>query len=130
LVWSPLAGGYLSGKYTVQNSEAATGRRTRLNFPPIDPIKTAPIIIELQKIATELASTPAQVTLAWILGRREVTSVIIGARTPAPAARRQSERTTTGSFGHARKRLDHVSQADIPCPQWMQQFHDKDRVLS
>ena len=37
LVWSPLAGGYLSGKYTVQTSAPATGRRTRLNFPPIDP---------------------------------------------------------------------------------------------
>ena len=72
LVWSPLAGGYLSGKYTVQNSDTATGRRTHLNFPPIEPIKAAPIVIELQKIATELASTPAQVTLAWIFGRREV----------------------------------------------------------
>jgi aryl-alcohol dehydrogenase-like predicted oxidoreductase len=128
LVWSPLAGGYLSGKYTVQTSAPATGRRARLNFPPIDPIKADPIVIELQKIATELASTPAQVTLAWILGHREVTSVIIGARTPAQLEDNLNARQLVLSDTQ-RERLNRVSQADIPYPYWMQQFHDKDRVL-
>jgi aryl-alcohol dehydrogenase-like predicted oxidoreductase len=41
MVWSPLSGGYLSGKYTAQNGTPAKGRRTNLNFPPIDPRKAA-----------------------------------------------------------------------------------------
>jgi len=129
LIWSPLAGGYLSGKYTVESSDTATGRRTRLNFPPIDPVKAAPIVIELQKIATELASTPAQVALAWILGRKEATSVIIGARTPAQLEDNLNARQLILS-DRQRERLDRVSQTEIPYPHWMQQFHDRDRVLS
>jgi hypothetical protein len=58
-----------------------TGRGARLNFPPIDPVKADLIVFELRKVAAELDSTPAQVALAWVLGRSEATSVIIGART-------------------------------------------------
>jgi aryl-alcohol dehydrogenase-like predicted oxidoreductase len=80
LVWSPLAGGYLSGKYA-QGNGAETGRRTKLNFPPIDPAKAEPIVRVLHDIATEQNASAAQVALAWVLQRREVCSVIVGART-------------------------------------------------
>jgi aryl-alcohol dehydrogenase-like predicted oxidoreductase len=74
-----LSGGYLSGKYTAQNGEPAKGRRTSLNFPPIDPHKVDPIVEELRVVASALNSTPAPVALAWLLGRDEVATVIVGA---------------------------------------------------
>jgi aryl-alcohol dehydrogenase-like predicted oxidoreductase len=83
----------------------------------------------LRKTATELDSTPAQVALVWVLGRSEATSVIIGARTEA-----QLEDTLNAQrrvlSGTQRDRLDRVSQPEVTYPHWMQQFHDKDRILT
>lgn len=128
LVWSPLSGGYLSGKYTAGSDSKEVGRRARLNFPPIDPLKAEPIIFELREIATELGSTPAQVALAWVLGRREATSVIIGARSEAQLEDNLNAQQLVLSDPH-RDRLDRVSQPEVPYPHWMQQFHDRDRIL-
>jgi aryl-alcohol dehydrogenase-like predicted oxidoreductase len=120
LVWSPLAGGYLSGKYT-QGSSGETGRRTKLNFPPIDPAKADPV-------ATELNASPAQVALAWILARREVCSVIVGARTPDQLTANLDAQKIALTAAQT-ERLNQVSQPNLPYPYWMQQFHDKDRVV-
>lgn len=127
LVWSPLAGGYLSGKYT-QGSDGETGRRARLNFPPIDPAKADPIVRVLHDIATELNASPAQVALAWILQRREVCSVIVGARTSGQLTANLGAQKITLNATHA-ERLNQVSQPQLPYPYWMQRFHDKDRVV-
>jgi aryl-alcohol dehydrogenase-like predicted oxidoreductase len=127
LVWSPLAGGYLSGKYT-QGSVGETGRRARLNFPPIDPAKADPIVRVLHDIATELNASPAQVALAWILQRREVCSVIVGARTSGQLSANLGAQQITLNAIHA-ERLNQVSQPQLPYPYWMQRFHDKDRVV-
>lgn len=129
LVWSPLAGGYLSGKYTTGSGSGETGRRAMLNFPPIDPVKADPIVLELREIATQLDATPAQVALAWVLGRSEATSVIIGARTEAHLEDNLNAQEVVLS-GTQRDRLDRVSQPEVPYPHWMQQFHDKDRILT
>jgi aryl-alcohol dehydrogenase-like predicted oxidoreductase len=127
LVWSPLAGGYLSGKYT-QGSDGETGRRTRLNFPPIDPAKADPIVLVLRNIATELNASPAQVALAWILRRREVCSVIVGARTSDQLTANLDAQQIALNAAQL-ERLNQVSQPQLPYPYWMQQFHDKDRVV-
>ncbi|CAD6559219.1 1-deoxyxylulose-5-phosphate synthase YajO [Paraburkholderia hiiakae] len=129
LVWSPLAGGYLSGKYTAGSASGEMGRRATLNFPPIDPMKADPIVFELREIATELDSTPAQVALAWVLGRSETTSVIIGARTEAHLEDNLNAQRVVLSDTQ-RDRLDRVSQPAVTYPHWMQQFHDKDRILT
>jgi aryl-alcohol dehydrogenase-like predicted oxidoreductase len=71
LVWSPLAGGYLAGR--------SEGRRASWDFPPVDSAAGGRILSELQRIAAQLGATPAQIALAWLLHRPEVTSVIIGA---------------------------------------------------
>jgi aryl-alcohol dehydrogenase-like predicted oxidoreductase len=128
LVWSPLSGGYLSGKYTAGSGGTETGRRATLNFPPIDPVKADPIVFELREIATALDATPAQVALAWVLGRSEVTSVIVGARTDAQLDDNLSAQRLVLS-GEQRDRLDRVSQPELTYPHWMQRFHDRDRVL-
>lgn len=67
VVWSPLSGGYLSGKYTVAagagSGNAETGRRTNLNFPPIDPAQVDPIVLELRKVAGRSRRHPRK--LPW-----------------------------------------------------------------
>ncbi|WP_025600250.1 aldo/keto reductase [Burkholderia sp. WSM2230] len=128
LVWSPLAGGYLSGKYT-QGSGGEAGRRTSLNFPPIDPAKADPVVNVLREIATELSAAPAQVALAWILGRREVGSIMVGARTAEQLAANLDAQQTVLSETQT-ERLNQVSQPHVPYPYWMQQFHDRDRTTA
>ena len=127
LVWSPLVGGYLTGKY-VQGGESA-GRRAKLNFPPVDVVKAAPILTVLNEVAQELPSTPAQVALAWLLSRQHVTSVIVGARSPEQLASNLDSRNLVLSLDQL-ARLDKVSETPLPFPYWMQHFHDRDRIIT
>lgn len=127
VVWSPLSGGYLSGKYTAGGDGAGTGRRTNLNFPPIDPAKVDPVVLALREVAKELDSTPAQVALAWVLGRDAVTSVTIGARNPQQLVDNLDAAKLILSSTQ-REHLDRISQPVVPYPYWMQQFHDRDRA--
>jgi aryl-alcohol dehydrogenase-like predicted oxidoreductase len=79
MVWSPLAGGFLSGKYTRQ-SGAAEGRRSKFTFPPVHPEQGFQVVEALQKVAARRGATVAQAALAWLLHQPAVTSVIIGAK--------------------------------------------------
>jgi aryl-alcohol dehydrogenase-like predicted oxidoreductase len=78
LVWSPLAGGFLSGKFT--RDMTGEGRRKTFDFPPVDKDKGYDIVDALAKIAKARGVSVAQVALGWVLAQRGVTSVIIGAR--------------------------------------------------
>ena len=79
LVWSPLAGGFLSGKFTRDGGDAAA-RRATFDFPPVDKDRAFGILDVLADIARARAATVAQIALAWLLAQDAVTSVIIGAR--------------------------------------------------
>lgn len=79
MVWSPLAGGYLSGKYDGDGT-AADGRRATFDFPPVDRTRGSAALIEMRRIATAKGCTVAQVALAWLLHQPVVTSIIIGAK--------------------------------------------------
>ncbi|MES2254904.1 MAG: aldo/keto reductase [Pseudomonadota bacterium] len=81
LVWSPLAGGYLSGKYSEGGEGASEGRRKSFDFPPVDRTRGEPIIAAMRPIAKAHNTSVARVALAWVLSKTFVTSVIIGART-------------------------------------------------
>lgn len=78
MVWSPLAGGFLSGKYT--GERAGAGRRAKFNYPPVDLERGDRIVEVLREIAAARDATPARVALAWLLHQDGVTSVIVGAR--------------------------------------------------
>lgn len=80
--WSPLAGGFLSGKYTREQAEAGS-RRVNFDFPPIDKEKGYDLVEVLSSIANAHHATVAQVALAWIRQQSGVTSTIIGAKTVA-----------------------------------------------
>jgi len=79
LVWSPLAGGFLSGKFTREGGDA-TARRANFDFPPVNKEKGFAILDVLRAIADRQAATIPQIALAWVLANKAVTSVIIGAR--------------------------------------------------
>lgn len=77
LVWSPLAGGFLTGKYTRETSD---GRRTKFKFPPIDEERGFDIVNTLGEIADRHQASIPQIALAWLLHKPGVTSIIVGAR--------------------------------------------------
>ncbi len=79
LAWSPLSGGFLTGKYTRENQKPKNARRTEFNFPPIDEARCFDAVDLLAKIAKDKGVTIARVALAWLLHQKGVTSVIIGA---------------------------------------------------
>jgi aryl-alcohol dehydrogenase-like predicted oxidoreductase len=79
LPWSPLSGGFLSGKYTRNNPHPEGARRTGFDFPPIDEARGFDAVDALSEIAKKKGATVAQVALAWLLAQPGVTSIIIGA---------------------------------------------------
>jgi aryl-alcohol dehydrogenase-like predicted oxidoreductase len=81
LPWSPLAGGFLSGKFTRDAQGPDGARRTTFDFPPVDREKAFRIIDVMRPIAERHEATVARVALAWLLHQSAVTSVIIGAKT-------------------------------------------------
>ncbi|HKP48279.1 MAG TPA: aldo/keto reductase [Pyrinomonadaceae bacterium] len=79
LPWSPLSGGFLSGKYRRDNPNPEGARRSGFQFPPIDEERGFDAVDALDRIAKEKKVSVAQVALAWLLAQAGVTSVIIGA---------------------------------------------------
>jgi aryl-alcohol dehydrogenase-like predicted oxidoreductase len=77
MVWSPLAGGFLSGKYTRDGE--GDGRRDGFDFPPVDKARGYDIIDTLRELADAKGKSVAQLALAWLLHRPAVSSVIVGA---------------------------------------------------
>lgn len=80
MVWSPLAGGFLSGKYTRDSQGEAGSRRLNFDFPPVDKERAFDCIDVMGKIAKAHGVSVAQVALAWLLHQSAVTSVIVGAK--------------------------------------------------
>ena len=78
--WSPLAGGFLSGKFTRNNEKAGDSRRDTFDFPPINKVKAYDIIDVMTRIGNNHEVSAARVALAWLLSKPGVTSVIIGAK--------------------------------------------------
>ncbi len=81
MVWSPLAGGFLSGKFTREGAKTNDARRVVFDFPPVDKERGYDVIDAMQPIAQAHGVSVARVALAWLLARKGVMSVIIGAKT-------------------------------------------------
>ncbi|HAH25708.1 MAG TPA: aldo/keto reductase, partial [Prolixibacteraceae bacterium] len=79
--WSPLAGGFLSGKFTRDNEVAGNSRRDSFDFPPIDKLKAYDIIDVMSDIGKSLNVSVATVALNWVIRQPGITSTIIGAKT-------------------------------------------------
>lgn len=109
LPWSPLAGGFLSGKYR-RGERAETGRLSGPN--PFGDAKDTPanwaVLDVLLEVADGLGLPPAPVALAWVLGRPGVDSVLVGARTPEQVTANLAA-AGTELPADVRARLDEVS---------------------
>ena len=81
LPWSPLAGGFLTGKFSRDGKAPDGARRTTFDFPPIDRDRAFRIIDVIRPIAEAHDASIARVALAWLLHQPAVTSIIIGAKT-------------------------------------------------
>ena len=79
LPWSPLSGGFLSGKYTRDNPNPGGARRSGFQFPPIDEARGFDAVEALARIAKEKGTTVAQIALGWLLAQPGLTSIIVGA---------------------------------------------------
>jgi aryl-alcohol dehydrogenase-like predicted oxidoreductase len=80
MVWSPLAGGLLSGKYGREQQAEAGSRRTSFDFPPVDRERAYGCIDVMREIATAKNVSVAQIALAWLLHQPVVSTVIVGAK--------------------------------------------------
>jgi aryl-alcohol dehydrogenase-like predicted oxidoreductase len=83
MCWSPLAGGFLSGKYTREDEKGGNdSRRAEFDFPPVDKDRGYDIVDLMRTIASDKGCTVAQVALAWLLHQDAVSTVIVGAKKP------------------------------------------------
>jgi aryl-alcohol dehydrogenase-like predicted oxidoreductase len=129
LVWSPLAGGLVSGKYR-RNHEAPAGSRqlTDWNEPPVyDREGLYDTIEALVQIAEQHGVSAAQVALAYLLGRPAVTSLVIGARTDEQLADNLAAASLTLSADE-RAQLDRISAPPLIYPYWHQAANARDRL--
>ena len=130
LVWSPLAGGLLSGKYRRDASPSGQTRQLsgEWNEPPVrDREKLYDTIEALVDVADAHGASPPQVALAWLLGRPAVTSVIIGARTEEQLRDNLGAASLSLTAGE-RAALDKVSAPDLIYPHWHQLATAQDRL--
>jgi aryl-alcohol dehydrogenase-like predicted oxidoreductase len=81
MVWSPLAGGFLSGKFRRDSQGPEGARRAAFDFPPVDKERAYNVIDVMDGIAKAHGTSVARVALAWLLHQPHVTTIIIGAKT-------------------------------------------------
>ena len=127
LVWSPLAGGLLSGKFSRENQKPAGTRRAEFDFPIVDKERTWKIIDAMTPIAKAHGCSPARVALAWVLAKPFVTSVIIGAKRLEQLNDNIAAVDLKLSADEIKK-LDEVSALPLEYPGWMLPFQGANRL--
>jgi len=119
MVWSPLAGGLLSGKYKAADDKGPTGaRRTTFDFPLVDKERAFKCVDAMRPLAQQREVSVAQIALAWILRKPFVSSVIIGAKS-MDQLRDNVAASRVQLTEEEIKVLDGVSQLPAEYPGWM-----------
>lgn len=127
LVWSPLAGGLLSGKFSRENQTPEHARRSSFDFPVVDKERAWKILDVLRPIAANHNCSVARVSLAWVLTRPAVTSVILGAK-HIEQLEDNLEAVKLKLSVEELKQLDEVSALPPEYPGWMLPFQALDRL--
>jgi aryl-alcohol dehydrogenase-like predicted oxidoreductase len=130
LVWSPLAGGLLSGKYR-RDADAPAGSRHLDPGWPEPPVHDRDALYDTIEVLVDIADghgvSPAQVALAWLLRRPGITSLVIGARDEHQlAGNLQAAELELGE--EEVRRLEEVSRTPLPYPHWHQASSAFDRL--
>jgi aryl-alcohol dehydrogenase-like predicted oxidoreductase len=126
LPWSPLAGGFLTGKFSRDSKGPEGSRRTTFDFPPIDRERAFNIIDAIRPIAEAHDASVARVALAWLVHQSHVTSVIIGARTREQLVDNVAATGLKLSASEL-ETLAKVSALPPEYPGWMLAFQGRDR---
>jgi len=127
LIWSPLAGGFLSGKFSGDHTGPEGARRATFNFPPVDETRGYVVLEALGEVAQEQQVSVARVALAWLLHQRVTTSVIIGARDEAQLRDNLAAPALQLSASQL-ERLDKASALPPEFPGWMITLQARDRL--
>ncbi len=128
MVWSPLAGGLLSGKYDRNTDKAGGARRDDFDFPPVNRERAWDVVDVMREIGESKGASVAQIALAWLLHQDVVTSVIIGAKTMSQLEANLGSAAITLSADEL-ARLDEVSALPPEYPGWMVARQGGDRAL-
>ena len=126
LVWSPLVGGFLSGKFSRANPRPQSTRRASFNFPPVDETRGYAVLDVLAAVAGEHQASVPRVALAWLLHQPVTTSVIIGARDEAQL-RDNLAAAALRLSPEQLDRLDKASALPAEYPGWMVSMQSRDR---
>src|SRR6185369_7228598 len=127
LPWSPLSGGFLSGKYRRDNPNPEGARRTNFKFPAIDEARGFDAVEALDEIAKNKNATVAQVALAWLLAQPGVTSIIIGANKMSQL----EDNLKAAGIELSAAEIDQLSGTTAPrtmYPQWMIERQNNGRM--
>src|SRR5580693_6598825 len=127
LVWSPLAGGLLSGKFSRENQKPEGSRRSEFDFPVVDKERTWRILDAMAPIARAHDCSAARIALAWLLTKPVVTSVIIGAKR-LDQLQDNLAAVDLHLTGDEIKQLDEVSTLPPEYPGWMLPFQGANRL--
>ena len=126
LPWSPLAGGFLTGKFTRDSQSAEGARRDEFDFPPIDKEQAFDIVEVMEDIADDHDATVAEIALAWVRQQSGVTSTIIGAKNDDQLESNLNSANLELEEGEL-EALDEVSTTPARYPFWMVGFQDEGR---
>jgi aryl-alcohol dehydrogenase-like predicted oxidoreductase len=127
MVWSPLAGGLLSGKFKPDAKDPQGARRASFDFPPVDKDRAWKCVDVMRAIATAHKASVAQVALAWLLHQEAVTSVLIGVKNPGQLDDNLGAVNVALSDDDL-KRLDEISALPQEYPGWMLARQSEGRV--
>jgi aryl-alcohol dehydrogenase-like predicted oxidoreductase len=127
LVWSPLAGGLLSGKFSRANQKPEGSRRTEFDFPIVDKERTWKILDVMAPIAKAHGCSPARISIAWLLAKPVVSSVIIGAKR-LEQLHDNIAAVDVKLTEEEIKQLDAVSALPPEYPGWMIPFQNVNRL--
>jgi aryl-alcohol dehydrogenase-like predicted oxidoreductase len=126
--WSPLAGGFMSGKFTRHNEKAGDSRRDTFDFPPVNKEKAYDIIDVMAEIGKEHKVSVAEIALAWVRHQKGITSTIIGAK-KVDQLNDNIKSTEVQLSVDDLKKIDEVSALPPEYPGWMLERQSADRVL-
>ena len=128
MVWSPLAGGLLSGKFHRDGQGPEGARRVDFDFPPVDRERAFDTLDVMRDIAAAKQATTAQIALSWLLHQQVVTSIIIGAKTPEQLAD-NLQAPEIGLSADELAALQAVSELPPEYPGWMLATQGEQRRL-
>jgi len=127
MVWSPLAGGLLSGKFSRDGKGPDGSRRVSFDFPPVDKDRAFTCIDAMRKIGAAHGVSVARVALAWLLSKPHVSAIIIGAKTEEQLKDNLAVIDLALSVGQLEE-LDRVSALPAEYPGWMFERQGSERA--